>query len=364
MNVDPEFLENHHIIGRLKLTELLERQSPFRELKDSVERRFSLALEGVPEAHKEAVLTLFATTIYLPRPLLDESWRYLWDVVSEKSGVHRLKSEDVLVLELDRDLLRDEFYRSNSLVGRLQDNLPWRSTHDIIDSLRIANGEWFANPNNQTFAAVLRRPVWMLLVDITLSGTSVLSECKRLRAIHRVLFPGLKAPHIVAVIQVATETAIATLRDEEMQIVTAVVVPKTHALGLPEYRAVADPRIVRAIHDACDWFAQTYVIPSQYRFGRLCRDEIERSGEAQGLRLAAYGFGKAGWTIATYKNTPNNAVPLLWFRPESDEYLPPFERIDSRTRDTWSGRTDWLDALQSNEAEQAALRTLLFKDAS
>ena len=350
MEIDLDFLEANHLIGRLKLIELLERQSPFRDLKESVERRFSLALSRIPSEHQEAALSIFGSTIYIPRQMLDDTWRFLWTAFQHSMKDLSAEPEQALVLELDRDQLRDDFYRANSMVGRLQDNLPWRSPSDIIDVLTHLDG-LNETLRHELFVA-LSRPVWLLLIDITLSGTSALSELKRLRDIARILFRDGEPTKVASLIQVATEPALSQLRQADVDYWAAIVIPSSCALARAEYSSIGDASMVEAMKRACAWFAEEHVIPSRYRLAQMAKDQND-------VNIARYGFGGDGWNIVTHKNSPNNCLPLLWFKPPTEKYNPPFERIDSRIGPSWPGRRESLESLLADEGAQERLRTKL-----
>lgn len=325
-------LEAEHLIGRLKLVELLEHQSPYQLSADRVERRFSQALTGLPENFRHAALAIFATTLYITQPMLDHAWKYLWSIFTD-GGARRIDPRNLLILELDRDQLRDEFYRSNALPGRLQDNLPWRSTHDIIDGLRsLASGTMDAQLA-ESFVDFLRRPTWILLADLSLSGTSAKSELDRLHRL-RALCGLDQNVEILALVQVLTDDAAAVLSNANFTHIAAVRIPGDCALANDEYSLIGTSALVNEMRGLCRWFATNHVLPSGYRIAELAREDGD---------VAVFGYGKRGWNVVTYRNAPNNSLPVLWFRPPDDRYLPPFERIDSRIGQPWPGRRDWLD---------------------
>lgn len=338
MNLD--LLDRYHLVGRFKLIELLERQSPYRDLPDRVDRRFSQALSSLPMKFREPALVLFGSVLYITRQMLDCAWRYLWLTLRERLDVFP-RQEQIFFIELDRDLLRDDFYRANSLVGRLQDNLPFRSAYDVIDGLMQVESGGLPYELASLLRQVVRRPYWVLLVDISLSGGSVAAEIRRLRQIGELLLPG-NPPIIIALIQVATGDAITTLQDSEQDFISAIEVPESCALNSSSYALADDTLIVDGMRDLCTWFAETHILTTDYRIADLSRTQSDQS-------IAQFGYGSRGWNVVMSRNTPNNSLPLLWFRPPSDLYRPPFERIDSRIDESWKGRNRWL---QRVEAEQ------------
>ncbi|HXA16445.1 MAG TPA: hypothetical protein VN380_05605 [Thermoanaerobaculia bacterium] len=345
LNLD--FLEGEHLVGRLKLIELLEKLSPYRDLPERVERRFSQALQQIPSEFQEAVLAVFASTLYVTKQMLDDGWRFLWASLDRQKRTVSGQT-DLFILELDRDLLRDEFFRVNALAGRLQDNLPWRSTNDLVDGLMNVEGGQVPLPIRESLANLLRRPTWLLLTDFCVSGTSAASDLERLDGIARFLRPG-DPPTIIALIQLATEEALDRLRQEGRAHRCAITIPLTCALNSDAYSLIANARLVGEMRRACDWFASTHVLPTEYRIARMSR-------EANNVDIARFGFGSKGWSVVTWKTAPNNSLPLLWFRPPGDSYRPPFERIDSRIGRAWPGRGEWVTALRADEDRANRLR--------
>ena len=346
MQLDLDLLEAEQLVGRLKLLELLERQSHYQDLPDRAERRLSQALSTLPVEWRQTALALFGTIQYVPKQLLDDAWRFLWWRVCHRLGSIP-RSNETLVLELDRDALRDDFYRANSLVGRLQDNLPFRSPYDLVDHLRALEAGKIAPELESLLAVVLRRPLWLLLVDMSISGGSVVAEIDRLRMV-RALCSHPEAITIIALIQVCTEEARQALAESACDCETAVTVPLHCALNGGCYSLLSTPQLIQDVHELCRWFGKTHVIPSDYRLSHM---SVERDDPD----LATYGFGKRGWAIVTHKNTPNNSLPIFWFRPRSNDYLAPFERIDSRIGPSWSGRREWLDRIARDRRAQLAL---------
>ncbi len=350
MSLNLDLLESQHLIGKLKLIELLERMSPYKPASDHVDRRFSQALQNIPRIHHQAALTIFGTTIYLGQSILTDAWKYLWSLVfAGRNTIPELR--ETLVLELDRDQLRDEFYRANAIAGRLHDNLPWRSTNDMIDGLmQLDSG--VANPQIvDTFRGVARRPWWVLLIDLSLSGASAESELKRLQKIRSLFLPRYPIT-IVALIQVLTEVAADVLDSSNLAYHAAIRIPRSSGLKFNEFDLVDNPELVGQMRELCHWFANEHVLPSDSRLSRLSKEEGARE-------MACYGFGGHGWSIVTHRNAPNNSLPLLWFKPPHGRYLPPFERIDSRLGDPWPERREWLRRAEADQTVRQRVMSVL-----
>jgi hypothetical protein len=343
MYVDLDVLESEHLIGRLKLIELLERQSPYRDLRDGVERRFSQALRVIPNEFRQPAIAIFGSVQYIGKQMLFDAWRYLWSLLNlESRDIPSL--EDVSFLELDRDQLRDEFYRANSLTGRLQDNLPWRSAHDIIDALMGFESGHIAPELTESFSCLSKKRCWVLLVDLSISGTSAVSELRRLHKI-RSLFFDQSNLEIIALIQLATETALQALGDSGYRYHCAIKIPNHQALNDVNYNLYGNSSLQESMREICKWFAEEHVLKTNYRLATM-------SLEQKNSDIAAFGFGGLGWSIVTHRNTPNNSLPLLWFRPPGEVYRPPFERIDSRIGKPWAGRSEWLTRVEASVTQR------------
>lgn len=346
--LDPRLLEDEHLVGKLKLAEMLERTSPYREMATPTEHRIAAAFGAIPEHLQQAALAIFANILYIPKQMMNDSWAYVWqNYLSSLPSVPAF--EEFLFLELDRDQIRDEFYRANNLFGRLQDNLPWRSMHDIIDGLMALEQRRLDEDLARQFVQLLSRKHWVLLVDLSLSGTSAASELARIAAVHS-LWEDERVSRPVALLQLATEEASTVLASGEHDFRRGIVVPNCFALSKPDYSLVRDIALVQQMREVCRWFARTHVQSSGYRLADMSRTDED---------VAVYGFGKSGWNVVTHKNTPNNSLPILWFKPPNGAYEPPYERLDSRISLGWQGRKQWVEQLESDETKRKNLRKLI-----
>jgi hypothetical protein len=352
MKVNLDMLESQKLVGKFKLIELLERQSPYRGFKTRVERRFSQAISYFPGEYQEAALSLFGTTFYIPEMMMADTWKYLWQVFTEKVG-RRLSVEEFLILELDRDQLRDGFYRSNAIIGRLQDNLPIRSSSDIIDALmQIGNGN--TNPElSSAIRGMLSKQYWLLLMDLSISGSSGFTEINRLKEIRSLFFPD-RSIKFIALIQIATDRALEILNRTESDIISAITIPESCALNSQFYDLITDDDLILSMRELCKWFGEEVILPSQSRLSLI-------SEKAENLDILYYGFGGMGWNIVTHRNTPNNSLPLLWFAHQSSDYRPPFERVDSRTTASWAGRKEWLRRVKTDDDHRTTVMDAISK---
>jgi hypothetical protein len=346
VHFDLDVLEREHLAGRLKLLELQERLSPYRGMSDSFERRVSRALMTLPVDYAQAGVAIFGTTLYITRAMLDDAWRFLWrDFMRLRQ--RSIAIEDLLILELDRDALRDDFYRANALPGRLHDNSPYRSANDLLDALANLESGDITGEYQNTLGQAGKKQFWILLSDLGLSGTSLTTEVARLRILRDVIAESGKG-NIVVLAQVLTEPASEALGVADVEIHEAIRIPSTCALASPECALVNDHRLRDDMRSLCKWFSEEYVRKGQHKLN---------TDSAHNPDQTVFGYGAHGWTIVTSRNAPNNSLPILWYRDHTKVYRPPFERVESRFAENWPGRRQWQDRFTRDLALRSRLRS-------
>lgn len=332
-----QWLDSESTVARLKYLELLERKSKYRDLSEGVEHRFASALDFFPEEHKEGALAVFSSTLYVSQPLVVDAWKSVWWMLQRNEGLTAETFErDVLLLELDRDKLKDSFFEHNNIQGRLENNSQFQSSNDLIDSLKFLEKGGLDKDVKNDLISALEKPVWINLVDISLSGTSVCSDLKRLKEIASFI-PSKTEPKIITVLLMATEKAEQKLQEIDAIYHRAVGIPNSASLAHEKYTLISDKKLIDKMKSACDWFSKHVVLKTESRFSRQATADPYKN-------VGQFGFKEGGWSIVTYKNAPNNSLPILWF--SNEQYTAPFERVDSRTNNhSTSTRKEWLEGL-------------------
>lgn len=334
---------------RFQLLKRLNQLSPYQGLEVPLERRMAIALNTLPTQHRQAAAAMFASTLYITKPMMDDAWQCLWHALQNRMG-HPLNLDDLLILELDGDGLLDDFFRTNRLAGRIPSDHPFRGANNLIDVLmQVESGDLYPELK-QALVAALKKPYWVLLADQSLSGTSVVQELNRLRKIQRLSPFGRVS--ILPLIQLATEQATFKLEEKGWDYLAAIQVPLNCALNHESFDTVDDLALKQKMKALCAWFAKNHVLPTNTRLA-------QKSKKKQDADIAAFGFGKLGWNLVTYKNAPNNALPILWFQSPEQPYQPPFARVESRLGPSWKGRKHWLSRFKGNMDLKAKMRQRL-----
>jgi hypothetical protein len=287
---------------------------------------------ALPSEYMQAGAAIFGATLYITRAMLDNAWCFLWHDFLH-SHQRDIAIEDLLILELDRDALRDDFYRANALPGRLHDNSPHRSANDLLDALANLESGDIPGEYLHALAQAGKKPFWILLSDLGLSGISLAVEVARLKVLRDVIAESGKG-NIVVLVQVLSEPAYEALRATDVEVHEAIRVPMKCALASQECTLVNDHRLRDDMRTLCRWFAEEYVRKGQHK---LNVDSVHNPDQT------VFGYGGHGWTIVTSRNAPNNSLPILWYRDHTKAYRPPFERVESRLKENWPGRRQWQD---------------------
>ncbi|WP_203929957.1 phosphoribosyltransferase-like protein [Virgisporangium ochraceum] len=335
--------ERAWLTSRLHELDADERRSPFRESPVTVASRIRRALADLPEEWREPARWLFALTRYLSRPELHRAWRSLWATFQEQQAVR--SPTEVLVLELDRDTLRDDFYRANCLPGRLDDNLPFRSSHDLASALWMVEAGRPPPEYAGAIRALRTRSHWVLLADLGLSGASIAAEVDRLTTVQRIIHP-LRPVRVTCLIQAATDRARERLAADSIGHIAAIRLVNSIST-LPVGYADLPGEVPDAVTRFCRWFADHHVAGSGHRLG------------GAGPDTAAFGRSAAGLLVVTHKNTPDSTVPPLWLSTHSPPYRAPFERLESRVGLGWTGRKEWYARLRRDDALRTRLSHLV-----
>lgn len=341
LGLDPKFIDREEIVSKLQLLALLERSDPYPvsgmgnvPLMDRIER----SLRYIPEKHRNGALALFANTIYLPRKFSLSVLMYLFTQTLQEFGCQKEEFvKDALFLEVDPTGIVNDFLRCNEIHGRLdKDKFP--RTQQVGPFVLLANREragnlfrgGYGSPPEIGVCGWLDKKYWVILSDNVLSGTSMMSDIKR---IVKLSIDTGKTPHFILLLRVLTARAKKIIERELKPLYDAKRITLKEGLILDDRFVINDRDEARQrcalfndrntyedVLNACRWLAET----EEYKEDKKLGDHKERSGDD--LR---YGFKRCGLTLVTSENCPSNSLPLLWYKNEQI-YIPPFPRVLSR----------------------------------
>ncbi len=342
---DPEYLAAEDIVAKLRFVRELEAAEPYRVASDVpcsslLYDRIRDALESIPPHLRAAALTVYANTVYLSDTVLNHAWCYLWNEAAVRLGWD-LSDRDlprrIKFLEVDPDGMAAQFARLNKIAGRLDERPRGVDGLDhLLDLLVKLRSPNVSEDDKSDIQALFGKEYWVILVDNSLSGTSLKAELLRYARIYELLRDDVaRYPRMVVLIQVLTsvarEAVEATLsadRRKLFDIIPALYFDGRFRItekGSGLTRLDSTPR---AIAELCHWFVRTYLNHDR---------DLDRLRRNSGDDLA-FGFRGGGWTIVTQQNCPSNTLPLLWyasppptlFGPQRKSYVGPFVRTHSR----------------------------------
>ena len=301
MNVTSNFIDDEDIISKLQYIEHMESRWPYPQSQGiKYFERILNALNTVPANFHEPALALFANVVYLPEPILKDTWPYLLSESAEANGVSENDMlESAHFFEVDTGGIVYDFINKLGIQGRLDtDQFPRIYTiDDLIGQLHwlVSAEEKKINEGlKQDIKNILNKRFWFFLVDNSLSGTSLCSELERSAILLRVLREKFQVPTVVPLVQVFTQDAENNIR-KRADSFCDVIKPPTYALYF-----ASDPEL-----------------------------EMTKQKSQDNLE---FGFKCGGWTLVT-PNCPTNSLPPLWYF-KLNHYVGPFVRISSRTTQT------------------------------
>lgn len=331
---DSKFIDNENIISKLNLLFQLERMDPYSNTS-TLRERIQISLQYLPREYRQYVLALFANTIYFPSAFsksvlqhLLNSLLFRYEITWQNIG------KQCLILEQDPTGIVNEFLRINHIHGRL-DKETFQRTQQVSSFVKTARINLEHNDVDQVenVIAFLNRDYWIVLVDNSLSGTSLCSDLDRLLLLAK--DAGLKTKKIILLIRTLTKMALDVINEKFSQAIADNMLEIDYGLLLDE-RFVINGKIDRwnncvffnsketyaGIIEACKWL----VDKQEYKEDPLLADHKENSG---GDKTMVYGFKDCGITFVSSENCPSDSLPLLWYQ-KTGFYISPFPRVLSR----------------------------------
>jgi hypothetical protein len=351
LDVDSNFIDTEDIVSKLHLIEHIERSSPypqsggrpyFERVKDS--------LKNIPLEHQKYALALFANAIYLPDPLLRDTWEYLLNEAARFIGADTMN--DVITgsmfFELDVSGELYKFINKNKIRGRLDRDLFPRTQNveQLLEKMLLLassdDDEIIKGPKEE-ISVILAKKYWVLLIDNSLSGTSLCSELERLARLAEILDTKASVEKVLLLVQVLTEDAKKKIEEAirsvsvNVELIYSLYFEDGFKVGpdkISSCKLFASSDTVEGVIRLCQWFGQQEFFTTDERYAttkRISADDL------------AFGFKGGGWTIVT-PNCPTNSIPLLWYSNPA-HYKGPFVRVDSRVSQTKGQGQERLDLL-------------------
>lgn len=346
--IDWELLQKENIVSKLEYLTLLEKMRPYeRTPNETLEVRLAKMLKSLPKEYHTAAIASVASTIYITEEMRIEAWESLFYQFKYdfRHNEHiDVNLNDVHFFELDRDNLYDEFFRAAnvrhivpnpSIYGRLDDTSPFISVDILIDYLMRLDSDTITDKEIFELQELCRKKVWVLLVDISLSGDSVCSEIKKLNSIINKIFK-LEDVDFNVFVQVLTaegQRRIGSIQRKlgygGFSLYSAINIPYSFAFNYEHNEDMAfsiyrNQMLSDKIEGLCNYFANYILKRDRCPLTKAINKQYSENDK---IKIAKYGYGGLGWNVVTQRNAPNNSLPFLWC--SSDNYTPPFPRAES-----------------------------------
>ncbi|MCL2288914.1 MAG: hypothetical protein FWC33_07085 [Candidatus Bathyarchaeota archaeon] len=359
-NIAWRTVEKENIVSKLKFLTLLETNNPFEHSeKIRLEIRIKNMLNSLPEQHHTAALAVLSNVIYITKQMMNDAWKslaYQYKHDFKYETRIDLQLRDVHFFELDRDGSRDIFLQLintwglssfSKLNGRLEDKSLFNSVDYLLRLLHILDDTGCLPDTDLLYLlGLMKKKHWVLLVDLSLSGSSVCSEIKKLKFIADYILQ-IQDLDISIFILTATEEAQNQVDDllkdlnssnENVTCYYAIKIPYECAFNAKEkreYGLLKDKELIKKVDELCSYFAKNIIEKFPNDLTQTI-DKKNAKGECEeAADIAKYGYGRLGWNVITYKNAPNNSLPFLWCQPDgSCTYKAPFRRVPSRGIET------------------------------
>jgi len=328
-NFDPRFLDAENIIAKLHLLMQQERSDPYsnRQVQQADLRdRIQTSLSYVPPHLRQYILALFANTIYFTKAYSNSVLSHLLNRVLYREKLTRDSFErNSLVLEVDPTGIVNEFLRHNAFSGRL-DKSKFPRKQQVSEFIKAA----IQDEGDESIQGFLSRKYWLVLTDNSLSGTSLVSDLKKLI---RLAQEKEKDPQYIVLIRTLAYPAKSSIEREFAELIERKRLRFEFGLYLDKQYSVTDilPK------DKCRLFSSQDTLDGVID---SCRWLTAQDGYINDFTLAdhkhnsgcdmTFGFKKCGLTFVSVENCPSDSLPLLWYR-NSDIYVSPFPRVLSRT---------------------------------
>lgn len=352
---DQNFLTEENIVAKIRAAALLQQMSPHHAGSENYFQRVVESLRQLPADHRTGALLVFSNVLYLPKPLMEDAWRYLWNSFATMSKVPDPSelARNCHFFEVDPSGMATNFVHLNAIQRRLDTDLYARvpDIDRLFDFLlNLTHAEKTVQRQAELgLAKVLEKEYWVILVDWSLSGQSLVNDLRRyVEILNLVRAAGRKVPRPVILAQVITAESKQLVEQcifplfRQFDLLYAVLCDESWKLNSENTGLLMTKRGREAVAATCNWFAENVLDPDP---------DFQRMRERSEDNLC-YGYKACGLTVVEQSNCPTNSVPLLWYDWKASRsayhYTGPFPRTHSRlgdqkremTASKWSMLTD------------------------
>jgi hypothetical protein len=324
-------------------------------------------LAQFPQETRMGFLFLILSVIYITKKEMDTFLDILIEKLSLTLDLKNRPIRNVISSSLSETGIYDDFVKKLGIEGTLdKDKRPWRGPLSSYLATMFSYLSAFALEGENNIYYVRDFPyiedlirsslgprnagVSVLLIeDYTFSGGTIKSDIERLIKFIEIVFKpyekeiknkGYELPKFFILVPLATEEAINKIVKATAPFRDYIDNPISGYKLDNEYRALYDiPYNIQELKNILGDGLFKYLKHSLEYFHKEYAHKYweEETNIKSRVNLreedCIYGFAKGAWTVVTYRNTPNNSLPPLWYphNTASDAPIYPlFRRIESR----------------------------------
>lgn len=330
-----EIVNENPVLG-INTVELLEKYSPYLNLKNNYFTRIKESLDYIPNEFKDAALAIFSNVIYIPNDFINATYLYFGSKFKEKYKYNTSEEigENSHIFEVDPSGLKNKFFQMNSINQRLHPDY-YARVDDVTAISRTLNDLFHTDEDlihnaKKEILKIGKKKHWIILTDKALSGQSLINDIERyllFRNITQELTGNTPTLEIKA--QIITQDAVNSFVNkfgdtDGINIEYSIYFSDKMKVNSENCELFNLKSTQKQVTDLCLWLSNEVML-TDIRFDTM----RQKSGDD-----LIFGYKKCGLTLVDYSNCPTNSIPLLWYNnidtSNKIKYKGPFPRVQSR----------------------------------
>lgn len=335
-------LIDENLVSGIHLVELFEKDSIYHSISRNYFSRLKESLGYLPEEFQDAALAVFSNVVYIPKQLLDQTYKYFWRDFLSVNEIDNIDNHAIRIchfFEIDPSGMINSFCHENAISQRLHPDYFVRisdvkNAKETCICLMHSIKEIVDDAKN-SLKRLFQKDHWIIFTDKALSGQSLFKDIERYIFLRELAYKscGFK-PKITIFAQIITEDALKYGKDlleneDKISLKYGIILNDVMKVNSDNCKLFKNRSMIIKVRELCEWFAQNILDHDTKNYDRM----REKSGDN-----LAYGYKGCGLTLVDHSNCPTNSLPLLWYdnlyycdQNNLKPYQGPFPRVHSRT---------------------------------